>query len=107
MHILLKSGPAGLSRFMRRLLTGYAVSYNIRHQRHGHVFQNRYKSIVCDEDAYFQELVRYIHLNPLNGPNDCKSEFVKLVNDVPGFLFLPCGTFLHKSFFVVRFQRYR
>jgi len=65
MHILLKSGPAGLSRFMRRLLTGYAVTYNIRHQRHGHVFQNRYKSIICDEDVYFQALVRYIHLNPL------------------------------------------
>ena len=65
MHILLKSGLHGLSRFMRRLLTGYAVTYNIRHRRHGHIFQNRYKSIVCDEDTYFQELVRYIHLNPL------------------------------------------
>jgi len=65
MHILLKSGPYGLSKFMRRLLTGYAITYNIRHRRHGHLFQNRYKSIVCDEDVYFQELVRYIHLNPL------------------------------------------
>jgi putative transposase len=65
MHILVKSGPHGLSQFMRRLLTGYAITYNIRHRRHGHLFQNRYKSIVCDEDAYFQELVRYIHLNPL------------------------------------------
>ena len=64
-HILLKSGLHGLSKFMRRLLTGYAITYNIRHKRHGHLFQNRYKSIVCDEDAYFQELVRYIHLNPL------------------------------------------
>lgn len=65
MHILLKSGPHGLSQFMRRLLTGHAITYNLRHRRHGHLFQNRYKSIVCDEDAYFQELVRYIHLNPL------------------------------------------
>ncbi|MCD6297479.1 MAG: transposase [Deltaproteobacteria bacterium] len=65
MHILLKSGPHGLSQFMRRLLTGYAITYNIRHRRHGHLFQNRYKSIVCDEDSYFQELIRYIHLNPL------------------------------------------
>jgi hypothetical protein len=39
--------------------------YNRRHRRHGHLFQNRYKSIVVDEDAYFKELVRYIHLNPL------------------------------------------
>ena len=64
-HILLKSGPHGLSQFMRRLLTGYAITYNLRHRRYGHLFQNRYKSIICDEDVYFQQLVRYIHLNPL------------------------------------------
>jgi len=64
-HILLRSGQTGLSRYMRRLLTGYAGYYNRRHARHGHLFQNRYKSIVCDEDVYLQELVRYIHLNPL------------------------------------------
>jgi hypothetical protein len=50
---------------MRRLLTGYVVGFNRRHKRHGHLFQNRYQSIVCQEDVYFQELVRYIHLNPL------------------------------------------
>jgi REP element-mobilizing transposase RayT len=66
-HILLRSGPKGLPGFMRRFLTGYAITYNIRHKRHGHLFQNRYKSIVCDEDAYFKQLVRYIHLNPLRG----------------------------------------
>ena len=64
-HILLRSSQMGLSGFMRRLLTGYAVSYNRRHRRWGYLFQNRYKSIVCDEDVYFTELVRYIHLNPL------------------------------------------
>lgn len=64
-HILLKSSDYGLSRYMRRLLTGYAISYNRRHKRYGHLFQNRYKSIVCEEDVYLKELVRYIHLNPL------------------------------------------
>jgi REP element-mobilizing transposase RayT len=64
-HMLLRSGQAGLPRFMRRLLTGYAIGYNLRHGRHGHLFQNRYKSIVCDEDGYFTQLVRYIHLNPI------------------------------------------
>ena len=64
-HFLLRSGPLGLSQFMRRLLTGYAIGYNRRHARIGHVFHNRYKSIVCDENTYFRELVRYIHLNPL------------------------------------------
>jgi putative transposase len=64
-HMLLFSGSSGLPRFMRRLLTGYAVWFNRRHQRSGHLFQNRYKSIVCEEDRYLLELVRYIHLNPL------------------------------------------
>jgi putative transposase len=64
-HFLLRSGPGGIAGLMRRLLTGYAVTYNRRHKRHGQLFQNRYKSIVCQEDGYLQELVRYIHLNPL------------------------------------------
>ncbi len=50
---------------MRRLLTGYAGSFNRRHRRYGHLFQNRYKSLLCQEDTYFLELVRYLHLNPL------------------------------------------
>ena len=50
---------------MRRLLTGHAVSFNRRHRRHGQLFQNRYKSIICQEDVYFKALVRYIHLNPV------------------------------------------
>jgi len=54
-----------LSKVMARLLSGYAGSFNRRHNRSGHLFQNRYKSIICQEDAYFKDLVRYIHLNPL------------------------------------------
>jgi len=50
---------------MRRLLTGYAVNFNRRHKRYGQLFQNRYKSIVCQEEVYLRELVRYIHLNPI------------------------------------------
>jgi REP element-mobilizing transposase RayT len=64
-HILLRTGPTPLARMMRRLLTGYAVSFNLRHQRAGHLFQNRYKSIVVEDDPYLLELVRYLHLNPL------------------------------------------
>jgi hypothetical protein len=47
------------------LLTGYAGSFNRRHRRYGHLLQNRYKSFLCQEDTYFVELVRYLHLNPL------------------------------------------
>lgn len=65
LHVLLRPQRIRLGQFMRRLLTGYALYYNRRHMRAGHLFQNRYKSIVCEEDAYLLELVRYIHLNPL------------------------------------------
>ncbi|MBE0446895.1 MAG: transposase [Actinobacteria bacterium] len=64
-HMLVRPLNTSLSTFMRRLLTGYAVYFNRRHKRAGHLFQNRYKSFVVEEDKYFLELVRYIHLNPV------------------------------------------
>jgi len=64
-HLLLQTGDEPVATFMRRLLTGYAVHFNHRYKRHGALFQNRYKSIVCQKETYLLELVRYIHLNPL------------------------------------------
>jgi putative transposase len=64
-HLLVRTGKQPLSRNMRVLMSGYAGYFNRRHRRHGHLFQNRYKSIVCEEETYFLELVRYLHLNPL------------------------------------------
>ena len=82
-HFLLRSGSGGISILMRRLLTGYAVSFNHRHRRHGQLFQNRYKSIICQEDVYFKELVRYVHLNPVRA---------KIVPDLGGLKKYPyCG----------------
>ncbi|MGH7822693.1 MAG: transposase, partial [Candidatus Binatia bacterium] len=64
-HLLVRTGNQPLGRSMRRLLTGYACRFNRRHGRVGHLFQNRYKSIICEEEPYFLRLVRYIHRNPL------------------------------------------
>jgi REP element-mobilizing transposase RayT len=64
-HLLLKTGTVPLHTVMARLLTGHAVVFNKRHHRHGQLFQNRYKSILCQEDTYLIELVSYIHLNPI------------------------------------------
>jgi len=64
-HLLLRTARQPLSQSMRRLLTGYVVNYNRKHGRYGHLFQNRYKSIICEDDPYLLELTRYIHLNPL------------------------------------------
>ena len=64
-HLLLETGLIPISLLMQKLLTGYATAFNLRHRHHGHLFQNRYKSILCQEETYLLELVRYIHLNPL------------------------------------------
>lgn len=64
-HILFKSGQHGISTVMRRVLTWYAQYFNRRHRRTGHLFENRYKSVLCDEEKYLLALVRYIHLNPV------------------------------------------
>lgn len=64
-HVLVRTGVRPLARTMRALLTGYAGGFNRRHRRSGHLFQNRYKSVVCEEEPYFLELVGYLHLNPL------------------------------------------
>lgn len=64
-HLLLRTGSTSIATVMRRLLTGYAVTFNHRYKRHGQLFQNRYKSILCEEETYLLELVRYIHLNPV------------------------------------------
>ena len=80
-HILLRTGHTPLATVMRRLLTGYAVSFNRRHRRHGHLFQNRYKSILCQEDTYLLELVRYIHLNPQ------RAKLVKSLTETDRYLY--------------------
>src|SRR4030042_2005314 len=78
-HLLVRSGKNPLSLNMRALMSGYAGYFNRRHNRHGHLFQNRYKSIVCEEETYFLELVRYLHLNPL------RSKIVKTLNELDNY----------------------
>jgi putative transposase len=78
-HLLLKTGNVPIATVMRRLLTGYAIRFNRRHGRNGHLFQNRYKSILCQADVYLKELIRYIHLNPL------RADMVKDLNELDSY----------------------
>lgn len=64
-HLLARTGSRPLAGSMRSLLTGYAGAFNRRHKRVGHLFQNRYRSVVVEEESYLLELVRYLHLNPI------------------------------------------
>jgi len=63
-HLLIETGVVGLSKIMQGIQFSYTQRYNRRHRMVGHLFQGRYKAILCDRDAYLLELVRYIHLNP-------------------------------------------
>ena len=81
LHLLLRTGNAPIFKVMSRVLSGYAGGFNRRHRRSGHLFQNRYKSILCQEDAYLLELVRYIHLNPL------RSELAASLDDLDRYRF--------------------
>jgi len=82
-HLLLRTGKVPIATVMRRLLTGYVVSFNRRYNRSGHLFQNRYKSILCQENPYFKELIRYIHLNPL------RADVVITIDGLDGYRY--CG----------------
>lgn len=90
-HLLLKTGQVPIVTVMRRLLTGHAIRYNRRHKRHGHLFQNRYKSILCQEDSYLLELVRYIHLNPL------RAKLVSNLEQLTNYPFSGHGTIMGKN----------
>ena len=82
-HLLLRTGNYPIADVMRRLLTGYVLTFNRRHRRSGVLLQNRYKSILCQEEPYFLELVRYIHLNPL------RAKLVKDLKDLDRYAY--CG----------------
>jgi len=64
-HLLLETPRANLSAALHDLNTAYTNYFNRRHDRVGHLFQGRYRSIVVEKDAYLLELSRYIHLNPV------------------------------------------
>jgi putative transposase len=65
LHLLVEVEEIPLSRIMQSFLFRYTRYFNRRYGEEGHLFQGRYKAIVCDKDAYLLELVRYIHLNPV------------------------------------------
>lgn len=65
LHLLLQVEEIPLSKIMQVVQFRYTRHFNKRYRKVGHLFQGRYKAILCDKDAYLLELVRYIHLNPV------------------------------------------
>ena len=64
-HLLTETPEANLSRAMQWLNVSYSVWFNRRHRRSGHLLQGRFKAILVEDDAGWQELARYVHLNPV------------------------------------------
>ena len=64
-HLVVKSDYEKLPTFAHKLNCTYAVYFNERHGREGHLFETRYKSQSIDDDAYFLEAIRYVHRNPV------------------------------------------
>jgi REP element-mobilizing transposase RayT len=64
-HLLIETGNINLSKVMHRLQFRYTRNFNLKYRTWGHLFQGRYKAILCDRDTYFLELSAYIHLNPV------------------------------------------
>jgi REP element-mobilizing transposase RayT len=64
-HLALKIGRTPLSILIHRILTGYVLTFNHRHDRTGHLFQARHEAILCVTDVYLGALISYIHLNPV------------------------------------------
>jgi REP element-mobilizing transposase RayT len=71
-HLLIETQKTPLSKVMQGIQFSYTQYYNRCHKTVGHLFQGRYKAILCDQDSYLLELVRYLHLNParLHRPKD-------------------------------------
>ena len=64
-HLVFETPEANCSKFMQSLSTAYTVYYNLRHSRHGHLFDGRYKAKLVEGDNYLLALTRYVHLNPV------------------------------------------
>ena len=66
-HLLLKEGNEPLGITFRRLGSKFVYWYNTKYQRTGHLFQDRFRSEAVEDDSYFATVLRYIHLNPVQG----------------------------------------
>ena len=69
-HLLIEVDKIPLSRIMQLIQQVYTQRYNKAYKRTGHVFEQRYKAIICDKDNYLLNLIRYIHMNPVNANID-------------------------------------
>ena len=64
-HLLIETGQVPLSKILQGINQRFTMYFNWKHGTVGHLFQGRYKAILCDRDAYLLSLVKYLHYNPI------------------------------------------
>lgn len=62
-HLMIETIEASLSKIMHLINNSYVKYFNTRYKKKGHLFEDRFYSIIVNKDSYFRELSRYIHLN--------------------------------------------
>lgn len=87
-HLMLETCDANLSDAMHWIKTSYSVWFNRSRNRAGHLFQGRYYSVLIEDESYYLELSRYIHLNPVRAGR------VKRPED---YLWSSCGDYVRNN----------
>ena len=76
-HLLIETQEVPLSKLLQGIDQRYTMYFNWKYKTVGHLFQGRYKAILCDKDEYLLSLIKYIHLNPV------RRELVKSPEEYP------------------------
>jgi len=87
-HILIEENQEELGNSMRRIGASYVYWYNWKYERTGHLFQDRYKSEVVENDKYLLAVLRYIHQNPIKAG---------IVKDIKEYKWSSYSEYLSKS----------
>jgi len=75
-HLLIETQKTPLSRILQGINQSYTMHFNKKYRTVGHLFQGRYKAILCERDSYLLALLKYIHHNPLRA---------KIVEELNGY----------------------
>ena len=96
-HLIGETPTANFSEFMRHFNISYTAAYNRRHNRVGHLYQGRFKSILVDADNYLLELSRYVHLNPIRLASYRGKDEREKIKDIESYRWSSLGGYLSSS----------
>lgn len=82
-HMVIQVDAVPLSMIMQRVLSGYCLWFNRRHERTGHLFEARHHANICLDDKYLLGLINYIHMNPV------RAKLVSSPGDWPWSSYVP------------------